>query len=466
MKPRLSYLLSLLLGAIILLSCSENKEESGKLAAADSLLLYKDYNPGPTDLIIDRTVYLDKLQGFWLGACIANWTGLITEMDKIGGDGIDGLGAGFYTRSNWGGKDEPNIWPQSNLDSLSPTIDFYFEGPGDVWGADDDTDIEYMYQYITYYNKVTKLSPEQIRNGWLTHIYSDENSPFVNETGGSENYLWVSNQTAFDLMKQGMLPPATSDPQNNPNFEMIDAQLTTEIFGFLAPGNPAAAVELAHLPIRTTARKDAAWIAEFYVVMYSLAPVIDSTKPLKNQLFSMADRASEQLPPDSYASKMYSYVKELYDAGIPWEAARDSLYERYQVKNADGYTLPAREPVCHGCFGAGINFGASLISLFYGEGDIKETIKIGTLAGWDSDNPTATWGGLLGFIYGKKGLESVFEQNFSNQFNIHRTRGNFKNGIDTFENMAQMGVFIVDRVVQEELDGGVDLEKNCWYIPI
>lgn len=31
-----------------------------------------------------------------------------------------------------------------------------------------------------------------------------------------------------------------------------------------------------------------------------------------------------------------------------------------------------------------------MISLFYGEGDIKETIKIGALAGWDSDNPTAT----------------------------------------------------------------------------
>ena len=36
------------------------------------------------------------------------------------------------------------------------------------------------------------------------------------------------------------------------------------------------------------------------------------------------------------------------------------------------------------------------------EKDFKETIKIASLCGWDSDNPASTWGGLLGFIYGKK----------------------------------------------------------------
>jgi len=32
--------------------------------------------------------------------------------------------------------------------------------------------------------------------------------------------------------------------------------------------------------------------------------------------------------------------------------------------------------------------------------------------------------------------------------------------------MAQKGVYIIDRVVQEEMNGGVDLQKNVWYIPI
>jgi len=163
---------------------------------------------------------------------------------------------------------------------------------------------------------------------------------------------------------------------------------------------------------------------------------------------------------------MYDFVKSKYDEGIPWEQARDSVYYRYQVQQLDGYDMTSRNLYCNACFAAGINFAASLISLFYGEGDLIETIKIGTLVGWDSDNPTATWGGLIGFMIGKEGVESAFNRNFSNRFNIHRTRIEFDNdGIDTFENMALKGIWIIDRVIQEEMKGGIDINKNIWFIP-
>ena len=38
-------------------------------------------------------------------------------------------------------------------------------------------------------------------------------------------------------------------------------------------------------------------------------------------------------------------------------------------------------------------------------------------------------------------------------------------GEDTFELLAKRAIFLVDRVVIEEMKGGVDLEKNIWYIP-
>jgi len=144
----------------------------------------------------------------------------------------------------------------------------------------------------------------------------------------------------------------------------------------------------------------------------------------------------------------------------------DALHEKYQVNQDDGYEWSTRDTICNGCFAAGINFGASIVSLLYGEGDIKEAIKIGALAGWDSDNPTATWGGLLGFMLGKGGVENAFNRKFAEKFNIHRTRIGFPNdGIDTFHDMAEKGVYIVDRVVQEQMSGGVDLKNGLWYIP-
>ena len=402
--------------------------------------------------VISIQKYKDQLKGFWLGQCIANMTGLVTEMDKIGNIGEIKTGK-FYTSNDWGKLDEPNIFSPNQISEYSETIDFVFEQDG-VWPADDDTDIEYMYQDLLLKNKTSFLTPTQIRSGWMKHIKIEE-----------ENFLWVSNQKAFDLMKEGVLPPETSDPNLNEHYEMIDAQLTTEIFGFLAPSRPDIALKMAELPILTTARYDAKWISQFYVSMYSLATTIDTKKDIKYNILTIADKSRYLLPDTSYSSKMYDYVKGQYLQGKSWEEARDNVYERYQVESKDGYNITSKKLYCNGCFAAGINFAASLISLFWGEGNLKKTIKIGTLTGWDSDNPTSTWGGLIGFIIGKKGVEKEFNRKFSEKYFIHRTRQNFDYEVDDFDNMANNAIKIITNMVKNEINGRFDQENQLWYIP-
>ena len=413
----------------------------------------KVYNSRSTELIISRARYVDQLQGFWLGQCIANWTGLITEMDKIE--------APFYTDNNWGKPDQPNIWGHY-LPNSNKMIDYFFINEGSAWYADDDTDIEYMYQHLLEYHNTTILSAKQIKEGWIKHIYSNEDAP------KNENYLWVSNETAYYLMMDGMGPPLTSEPVNNPNYSMIDAQLTTEIFGLFAPGRPDVALKLAYLPIRTTAKFDAEWISNFYVSMHSLASSVNDSLSMNEKVFWLSNKARKELPKNSFSAKMYDFIFTSYKNNSDknnWEKTRDEVYQRYQKNSSDGYSY--NRP-----FDAGINFAASLISLFYGAGDILRTIKIGTLCGWDSDNPTATWGGLLGFMIGKEGIEREFDKNnFSDTYWIHRTRRNFPDhtpnieGEDTFELMSKRGVNIIDRIVVEEIKGKVDYAKGIWYIP-
>ena len=413
------------------------------MSCVDSKINSKDF------FEIDRQDYLNKLEGFWLGQSIANWTGLITEMDKIGNVGEIKTG-NFYTRENWNKNDEPNIWsPNSEYE----TIDFVLKKENEIWGSDDDTDIEYMYQELMFQGNETVLSPQNIRNGWIKHIKIEE-----------ENFLWVSNQKAFDLMNQGFLPPETSDPEFNEHFDMIDAQLTTEIFGLFSPVNYKYALKMSNLPIRTTSRGDAALISEFYVIIHSLASTINKSKPLDKELVRISDLASEILNKNSYSFKMYDYVKLKFKSGITWEQTRDSIYQRYQVNQKDGYNITSRNLYCNGCFASGINFASSLVSYFYGKGDFKETIKIATLSGWDSDNPASTWGGLLGFIHGKTKIQNIFNESLSNKYNIHRTRQKFKNnGLDNFKNMSKKGIAIIDNVVLKT-EGFVDLEKNLWFI--
>ncbi|RCT56076.1 ADP-ribosylglycohydrolase family protein [Winogradskyella sp. KYW1333] len=431
---------------IIFFSC--NTEIKNKETQIISTNKKKEY------ISLSRARYCDQLYGFWLGQSIANWTGLVTEMDKIGNIGEIKTGD-FYTRANWGKQDQPSIWGEGLPSDISDSIDFVFKDQSEIWGSDDDTDIEYMYQYLLNTNNTYILSAQQIRDGWLEHIKAEE-----------ENYLWVSNQKAFDLMRDGLLPPETGNPSNNEHYEMIDAQLTTEIFGLYSPTRPDVAINIAHLPIQTTARNEAEDISKFYVSMYSLASKKNTEISMSKRIHWMANEARAVLNDNSYPAKMFDYTQKLYKSGIKWEQTRDSIYYRYQVKQQDGYDITSKNLYCNGCFASGINFAASLVSLFYGEGDLKRTIKIGTLAGWDSDNPTATWGGLIGFMIGKDGIEKTFKRQFSNRFNIHRTRQNFPdNGIDTFENMAKKGLIIVDRVVKEELGGTINKEENTWVIP-
>jgi hypothetical protein len=367
---------------------------------------------------VDRTAYGDRLHGFWLGQCIANWTGLRTENVRTQPP--------FFTDMDWG-----------------KATDYVLDQ--NPWGADDDTDIEYIYQHAMETHGY-KLTGKQIAEEWKDHI--------------SLPKLWVSNLAALGQMQNGALPPATSLPENNPMWDMIDAQLTTEIFGTFAPGRPDVALDLAHLPIRTTAYLHAEWASEFYVIMHSLAPVADPKLSLKEQTQWLAEEARQRIPDWSYIADMYDFVKSEHEKNPDkedWETTRDKVYQRYQKTATAGYNYRYS-------WDSGINFAASIISLLYGEGNYKKTIRIGSLCGWDADNPTATWGGLLGFMIGKRGIEERFNKtDFSTGYRIARTRKNMPIPTDDFQDMATRAIELIDQIVVQEMGGRID--GNKWVIP-
>ena len=145
----------------------------------------------PATLVLSRAEFAERLHGFWLGQSIANWTGLVTEMCRVEPP--------FYTRADWGRQADPNIW--GNFREHFSKIDFFLLSPDRVWGADDDTDIEYLYQHLLYSHKTAVLTGEQIRVGWLKHIYSNEDAPISATEFRRENFLWVSNEAAYYLMR-------------------------------------------------------------------------------------------------------------------------------------------------------------------------------------------------------------------------------------------------------------------------
>ena len=121
---------------------------------AHALVACGDYS---SNLVISRADYQDRLRAFWLSQSIANWTGLQTEGRRTQ--------IPYYTDEDW--------------DSFGFVLD---QSPW--WSADDDTDIEYIYQHALETYETEILTPEQIRDQWLEHIDDGE-------------YIWVSNESAY-----------------------------------------------------------------------------------------------------------------------------------------------------------------------------------------------------------------------------------------------------------------------------
>ena len=384
--------------------------------------------PGSTE--IDRGAYADRLEGFWLAQCIANWTGLQTEGRR--------QEPPFYTDSDW-----PMTFDGRSL---------RFVTDQDPWQADDDTDIEYVYISLMREHATAQLSAEQIREGWIEHI---------------NEFIWVSNARARELMDRGVTPPATSLPSANTNYLRIDAQLTTEVFGVFAPGMPAFALELADLPIATTARGHAAHASQFFVALHSLAAARGVDALNADGIEQLVIEARAFIPDSSKSADIIDHVLADYHANPDpsnWERTRDLIADRYQLNDeANGFRYL-------NWFESSVNFGSAIVCLLYGQGDLLETIRIGTLTGWDSDNPTASMGGLIGLMLGADGVREAFmNETLGDRYWIDRTRDNMFDFLpvddaaeDRFTLLAQRMLPLVDVCVGAE--GGVANHAG-WLIP-
>jgi len=392
---------------------------------------------------LDREDYRDRLHAFWLGQCIANWTGLTTEGIRINPP--------FLTDLDWGATGNQNQ-PIGFITNQNP------------WLADDDTDIEYVYIHLLHTLGRNLLTPADIRGGWISHI---------------NRFIWVSNASARELMNRGITPPMTGAISCNGNWQKIDAQLTTEIFGAVAPGMIAHALELGDLPVRTTSAGYATHAAQFYIALYAAAATADPSLPLPDRIRAIIDHARAVIPDSSKSADVIDYVLADFDTNPDlnnWERTRDRVHLRFQALQPDafhGFPSPASLGYrYHSWVESSVNLATGLIALLYGQGDFARTVQIGTLSGWDSDNGTATMGGLLGLLLGSQAITDAFPSaTFSDRFDILRTRDNLPDYLpgdiqaqDTLALLADRMIPLVERAIVEA-GGVVDPVRGRWLLP-
>ncbi len=314
-----------LVSAALLVGCSNDGAD--EVAAAEALPL-------------DAEVYRDKVHGAWAVAMVANHSGLP----------IEGL---------W--LDEPGPGDSVELVLL------------DEWSTDDDTHVEWLDLHIL---ETHGLEPtdEQIRDEWVDHLNGD---------------IWVATLRARQLMDEGLVPPATGDPANNPDGAWsMDAQLETELFGLIAPGRPAEARRRAERFAMVTNRGPAVEASAFYAHLYAAAFLDDDVAGL-------IDEARAVIDDDSEIAGIVDDVRQWHGENPnDWRSTRSLIAERYDT---DPEWWASR-----------VNFAVAIMALLYGDGDLITTIDIAGLAGWDADNNMTTTAGLLGVIIGFEALPEPF----------------------------------------------------------
>ena len=292
----------------------------------------------PTQSILElpADVYFDKVRGAWQATLVANYTGLEHE--------------GIHLR-------EPS--PAASIDLVLL----------EEWPTDDDTAVEWVDLHIM---ETHGLDPtyEQIRDEWIDHLNHD---------------IWVATLRSRELMGEGIIPPETGSARLNPEGAWsLDAQLETELFGMIAPGQPAEAAHRARYFAKVTNSGLAVEVSAFYATMYALAffesdlPTILSDTQARfphgspvNQIVNQVKAWHTQYPQEWRMTRRL--IRDAYDNDPEWYASR-------------------------------VNCASAIMAMLYGNGDLLETLTIASLAGWDADNNATTSAGLLGIISGYAGL--------------------------------------------------------------
>ena len=292
--------------------------------------------PPPSFQTLTADAYFDKVYGAWKATMLANHSGLDLQ--------------GVYI-------DEPG--PPGSFSLLLL----------EEWSTDDDTHVEWVDLHILETHGLNP-TPEQIRDEWVDHLNHD---------------IWVSTRRARDLMDEGMLPPETGFPSNNPEGAWsIDAQLQTELFGMLAPGMPATGATYAERFARITNSGPAVEASAFFATLYSLA-FFDDDVP------ALIAAARQQTADEAIIAPIVDNVVRWHQENPEdWRINRQLIRDMYDT-----------DPMW---WASRVNFAVTIMALLYGEGDILRTIEIAALAGWDADNTMATAAGLLGLIHGYEKL--------------------------------------------------------------
>ncbi len=244
---------------------------------------------------------------------------------------------------------------------------------GNIQCMDRDDDMDFtVLGLLALERKGAATTPRSIANTWVSQM------PF--------GLTYTAEGVAYRNFALSIWPPYSA-MFRNPFREWIGAQIRADVFGYVMPGRPQQAADLAFRDACISHDKNGIYGEMFVAAMVAAAFVTTDAEGIVTAGLNAIPSKSRLA--EAIRDTQVWCAEELTGSAKDWTNVWSKINDRY------GHY--------HGVHTIN-NAALVVLGIYFGCDDFEQGIVVTTLAGWDTDCNAATVGSILGVKCGAKAL--------------------------------------------------------------
>ncbi len=317
---------------------------------------------GPRRMDVDLTDdgLLDRIHGAWLGR--AAGCALGKPVEGWPKDRIDS----YLEFTNALPLNDYFPYAKDHPDGIMPRVQSCTRGHIDCMERDDDMDYPIL-GLLLLERKGLDFTARNMANTWLSRM------PYY--------LLYTAESAAYRNFVNDLWPPQSAT-YRNPYREWIGAQIRADIFGYVTPGWPEKAAELAFRDASISHVKNGIYGEMFVAAMLSATFATSDVEKI-------VEIGLSEIPAKCRLAEAVRDTTAWCREQSDWELVWDRINERY------GHY--------HGVHTIN-NAALVVMALIFGASDYETGIVVAVRGGWDTDCNGATAGSILGAKFGARAL--------------------------------------------------------------
>ncbi|MGH8889171.1 MAG: ADP-ribosylglycohydrolase family protein [Acidothermaceae bacterium] len=248
--------------------------------------------------------------------------------------------------------------------------------------TDDDITGTFTFPRVLRDYPPSELDAVRVGRTWLNYVIEDRTVLWWGGRGNSTEH------TAFLLLKDGLTPPETGSIARNGRVvaEQVGAQIFSEVWGLISPGNPERAADLARCAASVSHDGEALHAARVVAALVAQAFV-------ERDVDRLLDTAAALIPGESLIRKVMDDVRKWHADGIDWQAGWSRINDRYGYDKYGGncHVIPNHALVIH--------------ALVHGAGNFSRALGVVNSCGWDTDSNAGNVGCIAGVLGGLSSID-------------------------------------------------------------